>query len=52
MLRLGSLFLVAFHIGSEVRQLAEWLGHEADVDFRFFEPSDYRQGHGAGRIPG
>lgn len=29
-----------FHIGSEVRHLAEWLGHEVDVDFRFFEPSD------------
>jgi SAM-dependent methyltransferase len=39
-LRPRSLFLVAFHIGSEVRHLAEWLGHEVDVDFRFFEPSD------------
>jgi len=39
-LRPGALFLVAFHIGSEVRHLAQWLGHEVDVDFRFFEPSD------------
>jgi hypothetical protein len=35
-LRPGAPFLVAFHIGSEVRHL----GHEVDVDFRFFEPSD------------
>ena len=40
MLRPGAPFLVAFHIGSEVRHLAQWLGHEVDVDFRFFEPSD------------
>ena len=39
-LRPGALFLVAFHAGSEVRHLAQWLGHEVDVDFRFFEPSD------------
>ena len=26
--------------GAMVRHLAEWLGHEVDVDFRFFEPSD------------
>jgi hypothetical protein len=39
-LRPGAPFLVAFHIGSEVRHLAQWLGHEVDVDFRFFEPPD------------
>lgn len=39
-LRPRALFLVAFHIGSEVRHLADWFGHEVDVDFRFFEPSD------------
>ena len=39
-LRPGAPFLVTFHIGSEVRHLAQWLGHEVDVDFRFFEPSD------------
>lgn len=39
-LRPAGLLLVAFHIGSEVRHLAEWLGHEVDVDFRFFEPAD------------
>jgi SAM-dependent methyltransferase len=42
-LRPGALFLVAFHIGSEVRHVAEWLGHEVGVDFRFFEPSDISQ---------
>jgi SAM-dependent methyltransferase len=36
-LRPGGLFLVAFHIGSEVRHLGEWWGHPVDVDFRFFE---------------
>jgi SAM-dependent methyltransferase len=39
-LRPAGLALVAFHIGSEVRHLAQWWGHEVDVDFRFFEPSD------------
>jgi SAM-dependent methyltransferase len=39
-LRPGALFLVAFHVGSEVRHLAEWWGHEVDVDFGFFEPPD------------
>lgn len=39
-LRPRALFLVAFHIGSEMRHLAEWLGHEVDVDFCFFEPPD------------
>ncbi|MGE7438581.1 class I SAM-dependent methyltransferase [Kitasatospora sp. NPDC001175] len=29
--------LVAFHVGTEVRHLAEWWGLEVDVDFRFFE---------------
>jgi SAM-dependent methyltransferase len=37
-LRPGGLFLVAFHIGSEVRHLDEWWGHPVDVDLRFFEP--------------
>jgi SAM-dependent methyltransferase len=39
-LRPGGLFLVAFHIGSEVRHLDEWWGHPVDVDFRFFEPPE------------
>jgi SAM-dependent methyltransferase len=39
-LRPYALLLVAFHIGSEVRHLAEWWGHEVDVSFRFFEPED------------
>lgn len=39
-LRSGALFLVAVHVGSEVRHLAEWWGHAVDVDFRFFQPPD------------
>ena len=39
-LRPRAPFLVAFHIGSEVRHLAEWWGHAVDVDFRFFQPPD------------
>jgi SAM-dependent methyltransferase len=34
------LVLVAFHIGTEVRHLDEWLGHDVDIDFRFFETAD------------
>ena len=37
-LRPRGLFLVSFHIGSEVRHLDDWWGHQVDVDFRFFEP--------------
>jgi SAM-dependent methyltransferase len=37
-LRPSGLFLVAFHVGSEVRHLTEWHGHEVDVAFHFFEP--------------
>jgi SAM-dependent methyltransferase len=37
-LRPHGLLLVSFHIGSEVRHLDQWWGHEVDVDFRFFEP--------------
>jgi SAM-dependent methyltransferase len=39
-LRPTGMGLVSFHIGSEVRHLAEWWGHEVDVDFRFFETRD------------
>ena len=34
------LLLVSFHIGTEVRHLSEWFGHDVDVDFRFFELDD------------
>jgi SAM-dependent methyltransferase len=34
------LVLVAFHIGTEVRHMDEWLGHDVDVDFHFFEVAD------------
>ncbi|MDT3397381.1 class I SAM-dependent methyltransferase [Streptomyces sp. B1866] len=36
-LRPSGRLLVAFHIGAEARHLAEWWGHEVDVDFRFFD---------------
>ena len=36
----GGLFLVAFHVGAEVRHLDEWWGLAVDVDFRFFQPSE------------
>jgi hypothetical protein len=39
-LRPSGLLLVAFHIGSEVRHLARWWGHEVDIDFRFLEVPD------------
>ncbi|AUY51084.1 class I SAM-dependent methyltransferase [Streptomyces sp. CB01881] len=29
--------LVAFHLGTEVRRLDEWWGHQVDVDFHFLE---------------
>jgi SAM-dependent methyltransferase len=38
-LRPSGLLLVAFHIGSEVRHVTDWLGHAVDVDFRFLEPA-------------
>ena len=39
-LRPAGLLLVAFHIGSEVRHLAQWWGREVDIDFRFLEVTD------------
>ena len=39
-LRPGGLFLVAFHVGAEVRHLDEWWGLAVDVDFRFFQPPE------------
>jgi len=29
------LLLVSFHLGTEVRHVDEWWGHDVDVDFRF-----------------
>jgi ubiquinone/menaquinone biosynthesis C-methylase UbiE len=39
-LRPAGLALVSFHVGSEVRHLAEWWGFAVDVDFRFLEMAD------------
>ncbi len=36
-LRPSGLLLVAFHVGSEVRHLAQWWGVDVDVDFRFLD---------------
>ncbi|MFF0431389.1 class I SAM-dependent methyltransferase [Streptomyces sp. NPDC004327] len=37
-LRPGAPLLVAFHIGTEVRNLTEWWGHAVDVDFHHLRP--------------
>jgi ubiquinone/menaquinone biosynthesis C-methylase UbiE len=39
-LRPGSLALVTFHVGTEVRHFTEWLGQDVDVDFRFYQVDD------------
>jgi SAM-dependent methyltransferase len=39
-LRPGGRALMAFHVGSEVRHLAEWWGHAVNLDFRFFQPAE------------
>lgn len=39
-LRPGGQVLVSFHLGTEVRHLTDWLGHEVDVDFHFFQADD------------
>ena len=36
-LRSSGALLVSFHVGSEVRHLDNWWGHEVDIDFRFLE---------------
>ena len=33
----GGLLLLAFHLGAETKHLDEWWGHQADVDFQFFD---------------
>jgi SAM-dependent methyltransferase len=42
-LRPNGLALVSFHIGSEVRHLAQWWGVDVDVNFRFLEVADVAQ---------
>ncbi|WP_241968652.1 class I SAM-dependent methyltransferase [Streptomyces sp. ICBB 8177] len=37
-LRPGAPLLLAFHVGTEIRHLTEWWGHEVDVDFHFHQP--------------
>ncbi len=32
--------LDSFHVGSEVRHLTEWWGHQVDIAFRYFEPAE------------
>ncbi|MFI8454164.1 class I SAM-dependent methyltransferase [Kitasatospora sp. NPDC085464] len=36
-LRPSGVLLVSFHLGTEVRRMAEWWGHRVDVDFHFLE---------------
>lgn len=37
-LRPGGPLLVAFHVGTEVRHVQEFLGQQVDLDFRFCDP--------------
>ncbi|MCI3934613.1 class I SAM-dependent DNA methyltransferase [Streptomyces sp. AN091965] len=39
-LRPCGLLLVSFHLGTEVRHLDEWWGHDVDLDFRFLVTDD------------
>lgn len=39
-LRPAAPLLVAFHLGAEVRHMAQWWGHEVDVDFHFLAVGD------------
>jgi hypothetical protein len=39
-LRPGGLALVAFHAGTEVRHFTDWLGHQVELDFRFYPPEE------------
>lgn len=43
-LRPGGLLLLAFHVGTEVRHVDEWMGHDVDIDFRFLETSAVVEG--------
>lgn len=36
-LRSSGLLLVSFHVGTEVRHLSEWWGHEVELDFFFLD---------------
>jgi SAM-dependent methyltransferase len=38
-LRPDGLFLLAFHVGTEVRHLDEWWGRAVNLDFRFLDPA-------------
>jgi predicted methyltransferase len=50
-LKPGGHALVSFHIGSQVRHVGHWLGHEVDVTFRFFALDDVAQAaRGAGLV--
>jgi hypothetical protein len=51
-LRPGGPLLVSFHVGTEVRHLTEWLGHQVDVDFHFLEPDEVAEAlRDAGLVP-
>lgn len=41
-MRPAAPLLVAFHLGAETRHMAQWWGHEVDVDFRFLAAADVR----------
>ncbi|TVZ01557.1 class I SAM-dependent methyltransferase [Trebonia kvetii] len=50
-LRPGGRALIAFHVGSEVRHLAEWQGHAIDLDFRFFQSAEIADALGSAGLP-
>lgn len=39
-LRPSGRLLLAYHVGDEIRHLAEWWGHAVDLDFHFFVTDD------------
>jgi SAM-dependent methyltransferase len=39
-LRPDGLFLVSFHVGSQIRHVDQLWGHAVDLDFRFYEAPD------------
>jgi ubiquinone/menaquinone biosynthesis C-methylase UbiE len=39
-LRPCGLFMLSFHIGSQMRHLDQWLGHAVFLDFRFLQPAE------------
>lgn len=39
-LRPDGIFLVSFHVGSQIRHMDQWWDHAVNLDFRFYEPRE------------